>query len=122
MAGTVGRPYHWRTVINLRTLRHLVDNDENRILENIPTSVDSDATLGIARRLIGNGESVESLTDNQQWHYQEFIKPLIEDVACSNNDCGQIIEDDQTLLTGYQIDEVICQHCRYQMDLAERDD
>lgn len=108
--------------MNLSTLRHLVDNDENRILENIPRNVNSEATLGIAKRLIGNGGSVESLTENQQWHYQEFIKPLIEDVACSNDDCGQTIDDDQTLLTGYQLDEMICQHCRYQMDSAERDD
>lgn len=108
--------------MNLRTLRHLVDNDENRILENIPANVDSDATLGIARRLIGNGGSVESLTENQQWQYRQFIKPVIEDVLCTNEDCGQLIEDDQTLLTGYQLDEVIYQHCRYQMDLADRDD
>lgn len=108
--------------MNLRSLNFIVRNDESRIANLVVGNYDVTTTLGIAKKLLSNGGNVHELTEKQRFHYESFIRPAIEGEECQTEDCGQIIDDDDTLLLCLEEDQFMCQHCRYfQEKMADED-
>ena len=110
--------------MNLAALDHIVKNNPELIEENVPAKTDSATTVGIAKLVVANGGNVDALTDKQRFHFDSYILPLIENVACDGvfgpdmengeDDCvgsGRI--DDEDLEGCYIMDEMLCQECQY---------
>jgi hypothetical protein len=74
------------------------------------------ASEGVARAVVG-GQSPDSLTPKQRWHYDTVLRPLIEircdgvfELGCPSNE----LLDAETLIQCYQADEgFLCSSCRH---------
>lgn len=107
----------------INVLKHIVDNDENLIIElveeqGISNSLDS---VGIARFIIADPKNFSQMSKSQHYHYDNAIKPLIVDVMCDgmigqhedgSSSCvdSEFIDED-SLLIAYQTDDMRCQQC-----------
>ena len=113
--------------MNLEVLGFLIDNES--YIEDMAESakVDSSASLGIAKSLLANDGDVSLLSAKQIYHYDEVIKPLLENVQCEGpigmmddedgnwvSSCvnGGIV-DDESLYQSYLEEDFKCQICRY---------
>ncbi|MHC8308208.1 hypothetical protein ACYZUC_01120 [Pseudomonas sp. GT1P32] len=109
--------------MNIVALRHVVENNPELIEENVPARGNPAAAIGVAKFLVGNNGNVEALSENQRYHYENHIRPLVENVPCSgvfgpededgNGGCignGRI--DDEDLDGCYILDEMLCQECQ----------
>lgn len=118
--------------MNLEALTYIVRNEPDLIEGNVPARGNSDATLGVANFLIGNGGNVLALSANQRHHYESYIRPLVENVSCDgvfgsdpetgDDGCvgsGTISDDD--LLDCYMLDEMLCQECKYVSNKMQED-
>jgi hypothetical protein len=120
--------------MNLEVLEYIVDHAVERIEELADEcSVDSSASIGVAKMLLFNNGDLSKLSEKQAYHYENCIKPLIERVQCEgvfgpmdNDDtCGDDdgidgstcsgdgYIDDESLMGCYLEDEFQCQFCRY---------
>ncbi len=110
--------------MNLEVLAFIVDSAPEKIEELAGSEkVDSAASIGVAKALIGNGGNVEALSAKQKFHYENCIAPLIENVACdgvigyhedgSDTCSGNGYIDEESLLASYMEDDFKCQLCRY---------
>ncbi|HHX8536176.1 TPA: hypothetical protein ACVO0U_003060 [Vibrio alginolyticus] len=114
--------------MNLEVLQYLVDDAPHYLEENAQArNLDVGASIGIARRLLGNDGDITELSPAQLYHYDNVIKPLIENVSCDGvlgemedddgnwfstcNGDGSI--DDESLLMSYQEEDFKCQICRF---------
>jgi hypothetical protein len=110
-------------LMNIVALRHVVENNPELIEENVPARGNPAAAIGVAKFLVGNNGNVEALSENQRYHYENYIRPLVENVPCSgvfgpededgNGGCignGRI--DDEDLDGCYILDEMLCQECQ----------
>lgn len=103
-------------------LLYILENSEELIIENAEEeSMNADASMGVAKFLVGDSENFVRMSDNQKYHYNKVIKPLISQVSCDgmigihedgSSSCigNEFIEQDQ-LLTAYQMDDMRCQQC-----------
>lgn len=105
--------------MNLELLDYLL-NDGAHYIEDIVnlTKYDLTAATGVGAILLANGGDVEILSPKQNFHYKKFIQPLIENVPCDGiygpGTCtGDDFVDEESLITSYQENNFICQHCRY---------
>lgn len=110
--------------MNIAALRHIVENAPELIEENVPAKGNFDATIGVAKLLIGNNGKVNELSEKQSYHYDNYIRPLIENVPCDgvfgpddddggHSGCiGSGTVDDEDLEGCYILDEMLCQECK----------
>lgn len=109
--------------MNIAALRHIVENNPELIEENVAARGNPTAAIGVAKLLVGNQGNVDALSENQRYHYESHIRPLIENVPCDgvfgpededgNGGCigsGRI--DDEDLEGCYMLDEMFCQECQ----------
>jgi len=106
----------------MNVLKYIVENQEELIIESAQEeNVDENASVGVAKFLVGSSDNFARMSDNQQYHYNQVIKPLISRVYCDGmigaNEDGssscigtEFIEDEQ-LLGAYQLDDMRCQQC-----------
>lgn len=107
--------------MNLNALREILDNSPSILEESaISNGSEESVVIGIAEYAIRNG--YEALTDNQQYHFNNSIRHLIEDVQCSgythefeeeHQECHNIL-DDEDLVEYYQEDGGYCESCQGQ--------
>jgi hypothetical protein len=110
-------------------LEFLLANDTSR-LESAAERAGQDyaATVGIARKLIGEQGSTSGLSAAQAHVYQRAIRPLLVDVPCegplgyvageqNQSTCaaGGTI-DSESLRTAYEMNDFVCQTCRFDRD------
>lgn len=115
--------------MNFAALNHIVENNPELIEENVPAGGNAAAAVGVARRLLGINGNVDGLTENQRYHYENYIRPLIENVSCTGifssegeDGCvGGGTIDDEDLEGCYILDEMLCQECQNVQDRM-RDD
>lgn len=105
--------------MNLEVLKHIVRNEPERI-ESLANDNDLDpsASVGVAEFLVGNNGDVSLLSPKQQYHYDNVIEPLTENVPCDgvfgDGTCtGNGVVDDESLLGCYLEDNFLCQLCRF---------
>ncbi|AJO77494.1 hypothetical protein [Pseudomonas sp. MRSN 12121] len=119
--------------MNLAALRHIVENNPELIEENVPERGNSAATIGVAKLLVGNNGNVAALSENQRYHYETYIRPLVESVPCDgifsadaegeHDGCiGNGIIDDDDLEGCYILDEMLCQECQSLQARMDADD
>jgi hypothetical protein len=108
--------------VNVSVLKYIIENIPEKI-ENYAqeASYDPSITLGVAKRIIRNDGNIFLLSDKQKFHYENFLKPLLEDVQCEGvfgkDTCtGNGLIDDESLLISYMDDEFLCQLCRHDRD------
>jgi hypothetical protein len=108
--------------MNFEVLQHIVQNEPERIeaLAN-ENGLDPSASVGVAKFLVGNDENVLLLSPNQQYHYDNAIEPLLENVPCNgvfgDDTCtGNRFIDDESLLGCYLEVNFLCQLCRFESD------
>jgi hypothetical protein len=93
--------------MHLQALKWITDNKVELIEENVVgTKYDPSTTVGIAKLLLANKGDLDSLSAPQRYHYEEFIKPLIESVPCEGvfgeDTCsGNGYIDDESLIGCY---------------------
>ena len=104
-------------------LKHLIANEVESIESSAAESSvsNSDASVGIANLLIANPENLQSLSSKQLFHYKTVIEPLIHHVRCdgmigdhedgSSSCIGDGYVDEVSLLRGYLLEDMRCQHC-----------
>lgn len=77
---------------------------------------------GVALFAVANG--YDKLSQNQKYHFDETIRPLIENVQCSGFynpysgdrvDCSAILPD-ENLIAYYGHDETYCESCQSEAD------
>lgn len=105
--------------MNIEVLQHIVRNEPERI-ETLAkeNGIDPSASVGVAEFLAGNDGDTSLLSSKQQYHYDNAIEPLIENVPCDgvfgDDTCtGNGVIDDESLLGCYQEDSFLCQHCQF---------
>ncbi|KGJ98248.1 hypothetical protein [Pseudoalteromonas sp. ND6B] len=109
--------------MNLNALNEIVKNSPE-VLEQSARDNGSDegVVMGIARFVIGNG--YDALSSNQQYHFDNVIRHLIEDIQCSgytheheeyHRECTNILDDDD-LVEYYQEQYGYCESCQGQAD------
>lgn len=103
-------------------LEYLVHEEPERIEEQLQdTKHEPAAALGVAKVLLANESNVELLSVKQRFYWDEYLRPLLEEVPCEGvmNDPEQVtcsgngLVDQDSLLMSYQEAEFLCQHCRY---------
>ncbi|WP_417657098.1 hypothetical protein [Pseudidiomarina aestuarii] len=116
--------------MNLQVLGFLIENES--YIESIAdqTKVDSGATFGIVKLLLASGGDLGKLSGKQTYHYENVIKPLLENVQCEGpigmfeDDDGNWVSscvsggviDDESLYQCYLEEDFKCQTCRYDSD------
>lgn len=75
----------------------------------------------MAEFLVGNDGDVSLLSSKQQYHYDNAIEPLVQNVPCdgvfADETCsGDGVIDDELLLGCYLEDNLLCQYCRFDSD------
>ncbi|GAB2714549.1 hypothetical protein [Comamonas sediminis] len=109
--------------MNLQALDYINKNCEE-ILEQASNdnNVNEAMIKGVAKFAVANG--YEKLSPNQKFHFDETIRPLIEDVQCSgytheleevHQECSSTLPDDR-LVEYYQNDGAYCDSCQGQND------
>ena len=117
----------------IEVLQYLINDNIESILNfadecNVSNS---DATIGVAKLLVGNSGQIQSLKSKQLYHCKTVIEPLINDVRCDgmvgdledgSSSCngGDYIDED-SLLIAYQTDDMRCQICKYDFDKWNED-
>ncbi|MGY8871622.1 MAG: hypothetical protein ACKVJE_14390 [Pseudomonadales bacterium] len=107
--------------MNLDALKEIITNNPE-ILEQSArdNNVDENTITGIALYAENNG--YDSLTSPQKYHFDNCIRPLIEDVQCSSythefeevrRECPVIL-DDRNIVEYYQEDRKYCKSCEAQ--------
>lgn len=105
--------------MNLEVLNHIVTNApefiEGLAEENM---LDGQASIGIAKILLGNNGDLAELSGKQNFHYEKCIMPLIENVQCEGvfgpETCtGTGYVDDESLLGCYISGKFQCQLCQH---------
>ncbi|NOU50918.1 hypothetical protein HG263_10285 [Pseudoalteromonas sp. JBTF-M23] len=113
--------------MNLEVLDFLLNNES--YIEDMASSsgLDSNASFGILKLLIANKGDISVLKGKQVYHYDNVIKPLLQNVQCEGpigaiedeegnwvSSCvnGGIV-DDESLYQSYLEDDFKCQICRY---------
>ncbi|WGV98049.1 hypothetical protein QF117_04105 [Vibrio sp. YMD68] len=109
--------------MNLNALNEIITNSPEILEQSARDSnADEGVVLGIARFAVGN--SYESLSSNQKYHFDSAIRHLIEDVQCSgytheledhHRECSNIL-DDNDLVEYYQDQGGYCESCQAQSD------
>ncbi|TRZ62352.1 hypothetical protein DZA28_21360 [Pseudomonas alloputida] len=117
--------------MNLAALQHLVNNEPEIIEGNVPAGTDSNATLGVAKFIAADEANLRRLSENQRYHFERFILPLIEHVACEGvfgpededgDGCvGSGFIDDEDLENCYQSGDMFCQECTYVQNKMNED-
>lgn len=115
--------------MSLEVLGFIVDNCPEKIEklaeENNVKNVD--ASLRLAELLVRGKIAFEDLTKPQEYHYENAMRPLIENIPCNGvlgiieNGDGEYVEtcngngyvDEESLLISYQEDDFKCQICRF---------
>lgn len=113
--------------MNLEVLEYLLENES--YIEDIAkdTKVDSGASFGIVQLLLANHGNIGVLKGKQIYHYENVIKPLLENVQCEgpigmvDDDNGNLVSscvnggiiDDESLYQSYMEEDFKCQICRY---------
>lgn len=107
--------------MNLNALQELLDNNVEILEESARANkADENVVVGIAKYVIGNG--YEKLSNPQKYHFDNCIRPLIENVQCPGythefedipNDCPNILDDDD-LVEFYKLDGKYCESCEGQ--------
>lgn len=113
--------------MNLEVLQFLLDNP-NYIEEMAESSnLDSGASVGIVKLLLGNDGDLNVLKGKQIYHYENVIRPLLEEVQCEgpigmiDDEEGNYVTscvnggvvDDESLYESYIEEDFKCQTCRY---------
>ncbi|MGR3897091.1 hypothetical protein [Pseudomonas sp. 1176_21] len=117
--------------MNLAALRYLVKNEPETIEGNVPTGTDSDATLGVAKFIAADEANLGQLSANQRYHFERFILPLIQRVACEGvfgpedeggDGCvGSGFINDEDLESCYESGDMLCQECTYVQNKMSED-
>ncbi|HFD2143760.1 TPA: hypothetical protein ACF2EA_003584 [Acinetobacter baumannii] len=107
----------------INVLQHILDNCEEYIIELATENSisNTDATIGVAQFLVANPENFSKMSQNQNFHYEKAIKPLIHNVYCdgmigehedgSSSCIGNGFIDEDSLLGAYLEEDMRCQHC-----------
>lgn len=109
--------------MNLQALDYINKNCEEILEQASKDNKVSEAMIkGVALFAVANG--YDKLSANQKYHFDETIKPLIEDVQCSgytheledfHQECENTLNDD-VLVEYYQNDGAYCESCQGQSD------
>jgi hypothetical protein len=113
--------------MNLEVLKFLIENESYIEYMAKNAKVDSGASFGIAKLLVENDGDLGILKGKQIYHYENVLKPLLENVQCEGpvgmiNDaddnrvssCVNLdIIDDDSLYQSYLEEDFKCQICRY---------
>lgn len=103
-------------------LHHILESREELIVDNAEEeSLNADASIGVANFLVGGSDNFVKMSDNQKYHYDKVIKPLISHVSCdgmigihedgSSSCIGNEFIEQEHLLTAYQLDDMRCRQC-----------
>ena len=109
--------------MNLELLLYIVNSVPEKI-ESLAKAVNLEpsVSIGVAKFLHVNNGDVSRLSEKQLHHYENCIKPLIENVPCQGvigivedgDTCyGDSFVDDESLLISYIEDDFKCQLCRH---------
>ncbi|MCG3814276.1 hypothetical protein I3260_18745 [Photobacterium damselae] len=112
--------------MNRAVLNYIVTSCPERIVELGEDNgvADTETSIRLAR-LLATGELIlENLTAAQMYHYENAMRPLLENIPCdgvinsfmSEDDdlcTGNGFVDDESLLMSYETDDFRCQHCRH---------
>ena len=107
--------------MNLEALKEIINNNHELLEASArDNSADENTVVGIARFASTNG--YDKLSSNQKFHFDNCIRPLIEDVQCSgyNHECDEFISecpailDDEDLVEYYQEQGKYCESCEGQ--------
>lgn len=114
--------------MNLEVLSFLIEN-EHYIEEsaNDANVDDYSKSLGIAKFLADKDGDLGALSKKQVYHYENVLKPLLENVPCEgpvgmiNDEEGNWVSscvhggviDDESLFLCYSEENFICQNCRH---------
>ena len=118
--------------MDLEVLNLLLDNPSYIEDRANDADVDSDASIGIIKKLIGRKGDYSSFGYKEMYHFNNVIKPLIEQVHCEGvigmieDDNGDWVSscsgdgfiDEESLLMSYQEEDFKCQICRFDADKA----
>lgn len=107
--------------MNLEALKEIVDNNVELLVDSArDNSADESTVIGIAKYALGNG--YEKLSAHQKYHFDNCIRPLIENIQCSGyshefeevpRECHNIL-DDEDLVEYYQQGGKYCENCEAQ--------
>ncbi len=111
------------TIDQVAVLKHLIENEpeflESSALEGGVSN--PDASIGVAKLLVASSENFQRLSSKQLFHYETVIEPLIHQVCCdgmvgdhedgSSSCVGDGYVDEVSLLRGYLLEDMRCQHC-----------
>lgn len=106
-----------QTQINV--LKDIIDNNEYLItdLARKNSVSDPNASVGVAKYLLGNPANFSSMKPKQKYHYENAIKPLVNNVLCEgmigeNHSCrGNGLIDEDNLIFAYRDQDMRCQEC-----------
>jgi len=109
--------------MNLHALNEIINNHVE-ILEDTASQTNTDAAtiVGIAKFAVSNG--YEKLSHNQKYHFDNCIRPLIENIQCSGynhefdespTECYHIL-DDSDLVEYYREGYKYCESCQARAD------
>jgi len=107
--------------MDLEVLQFVVDTEHEHLKDAVSgTGSSLEAALGVAQFLLANKGDTSLLKGKQNYVYEKCIEPIFH-VACDgiygDDTCtGSGEVDEESLLTSYQEDEFLCQHCRYDAD------
>lgn len=109
--------------MNLEALNYINKNCPEYLDQASRESGADEKTIrGISLFIINNG--YEKLSDNQKYHFDKTIRPLIEGVKCDGfynpysrdrHDCSAILPN-ENLVAYYQNDERYCESCQSEAD------
>jgi len=110
-----------REFMNLNALKEIIDNNVEVLKDSARGNKANESTIiGIAQYAISNG--YEALSTPQKYHFDNCIRPLIENVKCPGykhefeevpHDCPNILDDDD-LVEYYKLDGKYCESCEGQ--------
>lgn len=108
--------------MNLHTLKHLINNAGEIIIESAEDNrLNPENVMGVAQQVVGE-KSIDNLSEKQRFLFEKAILPLIENVPCqgwfdefdgdngSNFDCPNMVEEGR-LTHCYQEQSMLCESC-----------
>ncbi len=113
--------------MNLEVINHLIDNEHYIMEKAADCGLDGSISLIVAQILRDNNGELSSIKGKQIYHYENVIRPLLEEVVCEGpigfvededgnyeSSCinGGIV-DDESLYQAYLEEDFKCQTCRY---------
>lgn len=107
--------------MNLHALKEILDINVEILEESArDNGSDENTVVGIAKYAVGNG--YEKLSNPQKYHFDNCIRPFIENVQCSGynhefeenpRECSNTLDDDD-LVEHYQQGGKYCESCEAQ--------